>query len=128
MEFISPEIGAAGAALGAAAGFDGAAVVAGGFGGGAVVFGAGFGGGAASAFGVDASAAGAFGLGFGGAVGGAFSPGLRTRVAAVVPSKAVKNVGGSSPSSTALTLKWKPYSVLRLVATLAPMNFLLIPA
>jgi len=67
-------------------------------------------------------------FGFGGLGGGALSPGFITLVAAVVPSRAVKNVGGSSPSSRGRTLKLNPYSVLRLVATLAPMNFLLIPA
>ena len=67
-------------------------------------------------------------FGFGGAGGGAVSPGFITRVAAVEPFNAEKNVGGSSPSSKGRTLKWKPYSVLRLVATRAPMNFLLTPA
>lgn len=42
---------------------------------------------------------------FGGVGGGAGSPGFKTLVAAVVPSRAVKKVGGSSPSSRGLTLK-----------------------
>ena len=67
-------------------------------------------------------------LGVGGVGGGAASPGFMTFVAAVVPLSAVKNVGGSSPSSSGLTLKWNPYSVLRFVATRAPMNFLRMPA
>ena len=51
------------------------------------------------------SAVSALGVVVGGLGGGAFSPGFRTLSAAVEPFNAVKNVGGSSPSSRGRTLK-----------------------